>query len=158
MFDGCVSSITELSVTVKLLLIGHFHMLNLPKQQLSMPDGTNPMPKEFRPEKVKEPKTKAKREPIPARLRNKVLHRDGYTCKACGANRGGGAELHIDHIVPVADGGRTCEQNLQTLCGPCNLGKGRSHRNPPKDDKGKEWRIKKHLEMTSELAAKKRTT
>lgn len=127
-------------------------MLDLPKQRLTMPTGTNPIPKQFRPEKVKEPKTKPKRDGISARLRSKVLHRDQYTCRACGATRGAGAELHIDHIVPVADGGRTCEQNLQTLCAVCNLGKGRSYRNPPADSTtAKEWRVNKHLDMRSEL-------
>ena len=31
------------------------------------------------------------------------------------------------HIVPWADGGKTIMENLQTLCEPCNLGKGRSY-------------------------------
>jgi len=32
--------------------------------------------------------------------------------------------LHADHVTPVALGGKTVMENLQTLCGGCNLGKG----------------------------------
>ena len=35
-------------------------------------------------------------------------------------------ELHADHIVSVADDGKTTLENLQTLCQDCNLGKGRT--------------------------------
>ena len=41
----------------------------------------------------------------------------------CGASAADGATLHIDHIVPVSLGGRTVQENLQTLCQSCNLGK-----------------------------------
>ncbi|HJB68761.1 MAG TPA: HNH endonuclease [Candidatus Fournierella excrementigallinarum] len=32
--------------------------------------------------------------------------------------------LEIDHIIPVSKGGRTEEDNLQTLCWKCNRSKG----------------------------------
>ena len=32
--------------------------------------------------------------------------------------------LHVDHVVPVAAGGTTSEDNLLTACEECNLGKG----------------------------------
>jgi 5-methylcytosine-specific restriction endonuclease McrA len=32
--------------------------------------------------------------------------------------------LHVDHVVPVAAGGTTNEDNLRTACEECNLGKG----------------------------------
>jgi 5-methylcytosine-specific restriction endonuclease McrA len=35
-------------------------------------------------------------------------------------------ELHADHILAVANGGKTTLENLQTLCRQCNLGKGRT--------------------------------
>ncbi|WP_246018077.1 HNH endonuclease [Amnibacterium kyonggiense] len=57
-------------------------------------------------------------------LRADILRRDGYRCKMCGAAGSDGAELHIDHIIPVSRDGRTVADNLQTLCAPCNLGKG----------------------------------
>jgi 5-methylcytosine-specific restriction endonuclease McrA len=32
--------------------------------------------------------------------------------------------LHVDHVVSVAAGGTTSEDNLRTACEECNLGKG----------------------------------
>ena len=60
---------------------------------------------------------------IPAGFRYQVLERDGC-CLACGATPKGGAKLHVDHIVPWSQGGRTELNNLQTLFARCNLGKG----------------------------------
>lgn len=59
-------------------------------------------------------------------LRYKVLERDGYKCVICGNSPafGNGIRLHIDHIIPYSKGGETVFTNLQTLCQPCNLGKG----------------------------------
>jgi 5-methylcytosine-specific restriction endonuclease McrA len=31
--------------------------------------------------------------------------------------------LHVDHVVPLAAGGVTREDNLRTACEECNLGK-----------------------------------
>jgi hypothetical protein len=63
------------------------------------------------------------------RLRWRVLHRDRFTCCACGASpaRNVGIELHVDHIVPWSKGGGTVLENLQTLCSVCNLGKSNVH-------------------------------
>ena len=59
------------------------------------------------------------------RLRYKVLVRDNFSCKQCGASpaKDSSVELHIDHIVPWSKGGETTYENLQTLCTKCNLGK-----------------------------------
>jgi hypothetical protein len=59
------------------------------------------------------------------RLRFKVLQRDRFACCKCGANPATtpGVELHIDHIIPWSLGGETVQENLQTLCLPCNIGK-----------------------------------
>lgn len=57
-------------------------------------------------------------------MRFKILKRDQYRCQICGASQQDGAKLHIDHIVPVAKGGKTVESNLHVLCDRCNLGKG----------------------------------
>ena len=35
-----------------------------------------------------------------------------------------GVVLHVDHVVPVAAGGTTSEDNLLAACEECNLGKG----------------------------------
>lgn len=57
-------------------------------------------------------------------LRFKVLERDGYKCRACGRNpRDHDVVLHIDHIMPIAKGGKTELDNLQVLCSDCNIAK-----------------------------------
>ena len=63
---------------------------------------------------------------INLRLRFRVLQRDRFTCVACGRSPATvpGLVLHVDHIVPWSRGGETIIKNLQTLCEPCNLGKG----------------------------------
>lgn len=63
------------------------------------------------------------REMMTDRVRMQILTRDDFRCRMCGASGGDGAELHIDHIVPVSHGGRTLAENLQVLCKPCDLGK-----------------------------------
>lgn len=59
-------------------------------------------------------------------LRNKIMRRDNYTCKTCGASTfvEPNLLLEIDHIVPVSKGGLTTEDNLRTLCWRCNRKKG----------------------------------
>jgi hypothetical protein len=63
----------------------------------------------------------AKQRPkIPARIREAVYRRDGYTCLHCG----GTDKLSLDHILPYSHGGADTVENLQTLCTPCNSRKG----------------------------------
>lgn len=57
-------------------------------------------------------------------LRQKIKIRDNYTCQSCGKYMPDEVGLHIDHIIPIKDGGKTVESNLQVLCDKCNLGKG----------------------------------
>ena len=59
------------------------------------------------------------------RLRFRVMKRDNFSCRACGASPAleAGLTLHVDHIKAWSVGGETVEENLQTLCEPCNLGK-----------------------------------
>ena len=59
------------------------------------------------------------------RLRFRVMKRDNFSCRACGASPAlqPGLLLHVDHIKAWSLGGETVEENLQTLCEPCNLGK-----------------------------------
>lgn len=61
-------------------------------------------------------------------LRFKVFRRDSFRCVACGRSPANHlhVELHADHILAVANGGKTTFENLQTLCQDCNLGKGKS--------------------------------
>lgn len=62
------------------------------------------------------------RQPIPARLRAEVIERDGRVCGICGGSIEG--KLHIDHIYPVARGGKTILENLQPAHPRCNMSKG----------------------------------
>ena len=58
-------------------------------------------------------------------LRYRVLKRDGFKCVRCGRSpEEDGVKLEVDHIIPIAKGGKTEESNLQTLCRDCNRGKG----------------------------------
>ena len=63
-----------------------------------------------------------KRKAISKRVRFDVFKRDGFTCQYCGAHPPK-AVLHVDHIVPVAEGGGNEDTNLVTACDHCNLGK-----------------------------------
>ncbi|MDE2165910.1 MAG: HNH endonuclease [Alphaproteobacteria bacterium] len=69
-------------------------------------------------------KHKTSRDPS-LRLRFRVMKRDNFSCRACGASPAlkPGLSLHIDHIKAWSLGGETTEENLQTLCENCNLGK-----------------------------------
>ena len=59
------------------------------------------------------------------RLRVKVLIRNSCICQMCGDSPAKNPEtvLHVDHILAWANGGETVEENLQTLCAVCNIGK-----------------------------------
>ena len=59
------------------------------------------------------------REPIAANLRQSVLLRDRHRCVICASVE----DLAIDHVHPVAEGGVSRIENLQTLCKPCNTSK-----------------------------------
>lgn len=63
------------------------------------------------------------RKAISKSRRFEVFKRDGFVCQYCGAHPPA-AVLHVDHIVPVAEGGGNEESNLVTACSACNLGKG----------------------------------
>ena len=57
-------------------------------------------------------------------IRQQVYKRDNYQCLCCGKERRRGVSLEIDHILPVAMGGKNVPSNLQTLCKQCNGIKG----------------------------------
>lgn len=78
----------------------------------------------FQGNKSTAPRKETGRDPS-LRLRWRVLHRDRFTCCACGASPAltPGVELHVDHIAAWSKGGLTVLENLQTLCSRCNLGK-----------------------------------
>ncbi len=66
---------------------------------------------------------KKQRSTLPPALRQKILKRDRYTCRYCGA-RAPDVELEVDHKIPVSRGGTDEEDNLMTSCLECNRGKG----------------------------------
>lgn len=68
------------------------------------------------------PTFKERRQSLPNALRLKILERDGNRCKKCGATAEE-ASLEVDHVLAVVNGGTDDEDNLETLCQPCNLGK-----------------------------------
>jgi hypothetical protein len=63
---------------------------------------------------------------IPLKLRYRVLTRDNYKIVLCGCSpvTHHGVSLHIDHILPFSNGGKTIIENLRTLCNECNWGRG----------------------------------
>ena len=68
---------------------------------------------------------------ISPQLRNEILERNGFTCQQCGAGAGDPdpytpgrkVRLHVDHIVPLSQGGTDDRDNLRALCSTCNQGK-----------------------------------
>lgn len=68
---------------------------------------------------------KTRRREVPPSMRYRVLHRDGFRCVKCGRCPATEPEvrLHVDHVLPWSRGGSSTEDNLQTLCAECNLGK-----------------------------------
>lgn len=55
------------------------------------------------------------------RMRFFIYERDGYRCQICGRRT---RDLEVDHIIPIAKGGKSTPDNLQTLCHRCNYRKG----------------------------------
>lgn len=69
---------------------------------------------------------------IPMDLKVEIIERDGFKCQICNrfitsdknARRlvkHGSGLYHIDHIVPVQQGGRATADNLRLICPSCNL-------------------------------------
>lgn len=74
-------------------------------------------------DQIKKLRAIKERDALGAGLRYNILERDEYRCQICGATASDGAALHVDHKIPVAQGGKSVPENLQTLCDFCNLGK-----------------------------------
>lgn len=47
--------------------------------------------------------------------RQRILLRDAFTCSVCGRVVSG-RHAHVDHVVPLEDGGSDDDTNLQVLC------------------------------------------
>ena len=52
-------------------------------------------------------------------MRFSIYERDGYRCRYCGRTEDFDY-LEIDHIKPIAKGGKSTYDNLQTLCKRCS--------------------------------------
>lgn len=55
-------------------------------------------------------------------MRWRILKRDGFRCIICGADATD-RKLHLDHIIPICEGGKSKINNLRVLCSKCNLGR-----------------------------------
>ncbi len=59
---------------------------------------------------------------LPFKLKMRVARRDNYTCQECSKHLRDD-ELEFDHIIPVAKGGSSEEQNIRLTCFACNRDK-----------------------------------
>ena len=66
----------------------------------------------------------AERKPLSKKTRFEVFKRDSFTCQYCGRSAPD-VILEVDHIIPVAEGGKNDMVNLVTSCRDCNSGKGK---------------------------------
>lgn len=66
---------------------------------------------------------KLEREPVSKKKRFDVFKRDMFCCQYCGRVPPA-IILEVDHILPVASGGKSSIDNLLTACFDCNRGKG----------------------------------
>lgn len=73
---------------------------------------------------LREYHSKNQRKLMSPELRRMIMRRDNYTCQICGKYMPDEVGLHIDHIVPIAAGGKSVPSNLQVLCSKCNGRKG----------------------------------
>ena len=73
---------------------------------------------------------------IPISMKIELLQRDNFSCAECGKRiaetdnaravlKMGAGLFHIDHLVPVNQGGRATMENLRVLCPKCNLSRKR---------------------------------
>lgn len=56
------------------------------------------------------------------KLVKSFLAKQGGCCAICGT---ADAQWHLDHVMPLCLGGPDSVENMQVLCAPCNLRKGR---------------------------------
>lgn len=62
------------------------------------------------------------RKTISTRTRFEIFKRDSFKCLYCG-KAAPEVILHVDHVLPVCEGGTNESANLVTACQACNLGK-----------------------------------
>lgn len=57
---------------------------------------------------------------VSKRVRYEVLRRDDFTCRYCHSKD---KPLQVDHVIPIALGGKDTPDNLVAACRDCNVGK-----------------------------------
>jgi 5-methylcytosine-specific restriction endonuclease McrA len=70
---------------------------------------------------------------LTAGLSWRILKRDNFRCCICGKGAEEGVKLEVDHKRPVKKWGKTEEENLWTMCGSCNRGKGVTYQDLPNE-------------------------
>lgn len=90
-----------------------------------------------------------KRKSISKKTRFEVFKRDSFKCQYCGKSAPE-VVLEVDHIKPVAEGGKTTMLNLITACRDCNRGKGKRKL----DDKTELAKQKAELDLLNEKGFK----
>jgi len=63
-----------------------------------------------------------RRRGLSAKKRFRILNRDDFTCRYCGQSAPS-VVLHVDHVIPVCNGGDDEDDNLVAACEDCNAGK-----------------------------------
>lgn len=64
----------------------------------------------------------------------RLIVRQGALCPLCKTRLPeDAADIHVDHVVPVARGGTSDLENLQAVCAACNMRKGAAGNPPPRD-------------------------
>lgn len=51
--------------------------------------------------------------------RMRILVRDAFRCASCRLVVSG-RQAHVDHVVPLEEGGKDSDENLQVLCDQCH--------------------------------------
>lgn len=64
--------------------------------------------------------SKEQRKLMTREFRESIMKRDNYTCQICGKYMPDEVGLEVDHIIPIAKGGKSISSNLQVLCSKCN--------------------------------------
>ena len=77
----------------------------------------------YRDREIWESLCRVERGKVSNKLRFAIYKRDGYRCRYCHKSQSS-TLLEVDHIIPIAKGGKSTPDNLQTLCHNCNIQKG----------------------------------
>ena len=92
----------------------------------------------------------AERKPLSKKTRFEVFKRDKFTCQYCG-RMAPDVILEVDHIKPVAEGGKNEILNLITSCRDCNRGKGKRKLNTSTEIKVQQDRLKELAERKEQI-------